>query len=305
MDRFDALQAFVRVVEAGSFTKAAQTLHMSKTTVSQLIQQLENRLRVRLLNRTTRKVQVTADGEAYYARVVRLLADLKDADASLSGGAAVPSGRLRVDAPSPFALMVLVPGLPEFHAQYPEIQLDLGVSDRMVDVIGDNVDGVIRGGELPDSTLIARRIAELPFGFYAAPAYLERVGRPAHPLELEAAPHRVVGFLSARSATVAPMVMEREGERVRLRGRYAVALDDGNACLAAGLAGMGVLCLPSYMAQESVKRGELATLFEDWRVEPMPLHLLLPPNRHISAKLRVFIAWVEARIARQAGIVSV
>ena len=129
MDRFNAMQAFARVVEAGSFTKAAQTLHMSKTTVTQLVQQLEARLRVKLLNRTTRQVKVTADGATYYERVVRLLADMEDADTSLSSAVASPRGRLRVDVPSPLARMILMPALPEFHARYPEIQLYIGVSD--------------------------------------------------------------------------------------------------------------------------------------------------------------------------------
>lgn len=130
MDRFDALQAFARVVEAGSFTKAAQTLHMSKTTVTQLVQQLEARLRVKLLHRTTRQVRVTADGAASYERVARLLADLEDADTSLSSASASPKGRLRVDVPSPLARMILVLALPSFHARYPEIQLDLGAARR-------------------------------------------------------------------------------------------------------------------------------------------------------------------------------
>ena len=126
MDRFDAMQAFARVVETGSFTKAADTLHMSKASVTQLVQQLEARLRVRLLNRTTRKVNVTADGAAYYERVIRLLADMDDAETSLSAAASAPRGRLRVDVPSPFASLILIPALPAFHERYPEIQLDLG-----------------------------------------------------------------------------------------------------------------------------------------------------------------------------------
>ncbi len=134
MDRFDAMQAFARVVETGSFTKAASTLHMSTTSVTQLIQQLEARLRVRLLNRTTRKVNVTADGAAYYERVVRLLAELDDAETSLSSASLAPRGRLRVDVPSPFACMLLIPALPAFYARYPDIQLTLGVSDRIVNV---------------------------------------------------------------------------------------------------------------------------------------------------------------------------
>ncbi|MFV6868421.1 LysR family transcriptional regulator, partial [Klebsiella pneumoniae] len=152
MDRFDAMRAFARVVEAGSFTKAAQTLHMSKTTVTQLIQQLESRLRVRLLHRTTRKLGVTPDGAVYYERVIRLLADMEDAENSLSSAAMTPRGRLRVDVPSPLARLILVPALPAFHARYPDIQIDMGVSDRVVDLIGDNVDCVLRGGQITDQS---------------------------------------------------------------------------------------------------------------------------------------------------------
>nr|WP_297357823.1 LysR family transcriptional regulator [uncultured Caldimonas sp.] len=293
MDRFDALQAFARVVEAGSFTKAAQTLHLSKTTMTQLVQQLEARLRVKLLNRTTRQVRLTAEGAAYYERVVRVLADLEDADASLLRASAAPKGRLRVDVPSPFALMILVPALPAFHARYPEIQLDLGVSDRMVDVIGDNVDCVLRGGELPDSSLVARRVGELGLGVYASPRYLERAGMPAHPRELDDTHHRIVGFLSTRHGKAMPIVMQHDGERVEIQGRYAVALDDGNAYLGAGLWGMGILCLPHYMARGHAARGELVPLFDGWHIDPMPMYVVLPPRRHMSAKLRAFIGWVD------------
>lgn len=303
MDRFDALQAFVRVVEAGSFTKAAQTLHMSKTTVTQLVQQLEARLRVKLLNRTTRQVRVTADGAAYYERVASLLADLEDADAGLSSALAVPSGRLRVDVSSPLACLILIPALPAFHAHYPEIQIDMGVSDRLVDLIGDNVDCVLRGGELGDSSLMARRVGELRFGVFASPDYLERAGMPKHPRELEEPQHRVVGFLRARSGQVAAIAMRRAGESVTVRGRYVVAVDDGNAYLAAGLAGMGVLSLPQYLAETHVAQGALVPLFDDWRIDAMPLYVVYPPNRHLSAKLRVFINWVAELMAQKAPVV--
>jgi DNA-binding transcriptional LysR family regulator len=299
MDRFDTLRAFARVVEAGSFTKAAQTLHLSKTTVTQQVQQLEARLRVKLLNRTTRQVKVTAEGAAYYERVVRLLADLDDADASLSGASASPSGRLRVDVPSPFARMVLAPALPDFHARHPEIQLDLGASDRMVDVIGENVDCVVRGGELSDSSLVARRIGALALGVYAAPAYLALAGRPAHPRELEGTHHRIVGYLSTRSGKVASLALRRGDEHIEVSGRHAVAVDDGNAYLAVGVAGMGILWLPHYMAAPHAAIGELLPLFEDWRIEPMPMYVVYPPNRHVSAKLRAFIDWVDELMARQ------
>ena len=304
MDRFDAMQAFARVVETGSFTKAAETLHMSKTSVTQVVQQLEARLRVKLLNRTTRKVNLTADGAVYYERVVRLLADLDDAETSLPGASAQPRGCLRVDVPSPFARTLLVPALPQFHALYPDIQLDLGVSDRIIDLIGETVDCVVRGGELTDQSLIARRIGDLRLGVYAAPSYLQRLGTPAHPLELEDSAHRVVGFLWARTGKALPYAMRRGSENLHLHGRYVVAVDDGNAYLAAGLAGMGVLWLPDYMAKAPVAQGDLVPLFEDWALEPMPMYVAFPPNRHISVRLRVFIEWVAELTAQHAPVID-
>ena len=298
MDRFDAMQAFARVVEVGSFTKAAETLHMSKTTVTQLVQQLEARLRVKLLNRTTRKVNVTADGAVYYERVLRLLADMDDAETSLSDASTRPRGRLRVDVPSPLASMILVPALPAFYRQYPDIQIDMGVSDRIVDMIGENVDCVVRGGEIKDQSLMARRVGDLQLGVFAAPSYLARVGIPAHPRELEDSPHRIVGFLWARTGKAVPYALHNHAERIQIKGRYALAVDDGNAYLAAGLAGLGILWLPKYMSNAFEARGELVPLFENWNLDPMPIYVAFPPNRHISIKLRVFIDWVAELMGR-------
>lgn len=297
MDRFDAMQAFVRVVEAGSFTKAADTLHMSKTTVTQLVQQLEARLRVKLLNRTTRKLNVTADGAAYYERALRLLADLHDAETSLSAASASLSGRLRVDVPSPLARLILIPALPDFHARHPELQLDMGVSDRVVDIVRENVDCVVRGGELTDLSLMARHVGDLQLRTYASPGYLAQAGTPEHPRDLEDSPQRVVGFLWARTGRPYRVSMTRGTEQLELQGRHVLAVDDGNAYLAAGLAGLGVLWLPDYMAGPHLPTGELVPLFEDWHFAPMPLYAAYPPNRHVSAKLRVFIDWVAELMA--------
>ncbi|WP_368639775.1 LysR substrate-binding domain-containing protein [Castellaniella ginsengisoli] len=304
MDRFDAMLAFARVVETGSFTKAAETLHMSRTSVTQSVQQLEARLRVKLLNRTTRKVRVTADGAAYYERVVRLLADMDDAETSLSGAASLPRGRLRVDVPSPFASLILIPALPAFQARYPDIQLHLGVSDRVVDLIDENVDCVVRGGEITHQSLVARHVGDLPLGVYAAPAYLAHAGQPAHPGDLQVHPHRVVGFSLSRTRRVFPCTLKRDGVSIDVQARQALVVDDGNAYLAAGLAGIGVLWLPAYMARAHVGRGELVPLFADWRIDPMPMHIAFPPSRHVSAKLRVFIDWIVELMARHAPVIS-
>ena len=304
MDRFDAMKAFVRVVEAGSFTKAALTLHMSRTTVTQLVQQLEARLRLKLLNRTTRQVNVTEDGAAYYQRIVRVLAELEDVESSLPGASAAPHGVLRVDVPSPLATLILIPALPQFHAKFPDIQFDLGASDRKVDLIGDNVDCVVRGGAMTDLSLAARHVGDLALGVYAAPAYLERAGTPRHPAELQEDAHRIVKYRWSGSGDGYPYAMRKGGESVKLQGRHILTIDDGNAYLAAGLAGLGVLWLPAYMAQAHAGKGALVPLFEDWRSEPMPLYVAYSPHRHVSRKLRVFIDWVAELMAQHAPVAA-
>ena len=257
---------------------------------------------MKLLHRTTRSVQLTADGAAYYPRVVRLLADLEDADASLSSAVAAPRGRLRVDVPSPLASLVLIPALPAFHAQYPDIQLHLGVSDRVVDIVSDQVDCVVRGGTVTNPSLIARHVGDLALRVYAAPSYLQRCGAPQHPTELEGPHHHTVGFVWARTGKPMPFAMRRGHEQVQAQGRYVCAVDDGNAYLAAGLAGLGVLWLPDYMAKPHVAGGTLVPLFADWQMDPMPLHVAYAPHRHVSAKLRVFIDWVAALMAEHAPL---
>lgn len=292
MDRFEAMRAFARVVETGSFTRAAQTLQISRTTATQLVQQLEAHLRLRLLNRTTRRVSVTADGAAYYPRIARLLAELEEVEGGLGDAATQPRGRLRVDVPGPYARLRLVPALPDFQARYPEIQLDIGVSDREVDVIADNVDCVIRGGTPADPALVARPLAALPIGFHASPGYVQRFGLPTDPRALQGPDHHMVGFLSPRSGRARVFVAQRGDERVEVQGRYTVGFDDGNAYLAAALAGLGVVALPSYMAEPHMARGELLPVLPDWQLPPMPMHVMFPPNRHMSQRLRVFIDWV-------------
>nr|WP_314628924.1 LysR family transcriptional regulator [uncultured Janthinobacterium sp.] len=302
MDKLDAMRVFVRVVETGSFTRAAQSMHMSRTSVTQLVQQLEARLRLKLLNRTTRKVNVTADSAAYYERIVPVLATLDEIETSLPGAAALPRGQLRVDVPSPLASMLLVPALPQFSARYPDIQLDMGASDRMADVIGDKVDCVIRGGEVRDQSLVARHIGDLQLAVYAAPGYLARAGTPSHPQQLQEAQHRIVRFRWGRDGSF-PAVMQQGGARVTVEGQHILSIDDGNAYLAAGLAGLGVLWLPDYMARPHVAAGALLPLFEAWQMAPMPLYLAYPPNRHVSKKLRVFIDWVADLMALHAPVV--
>jgi len=300
MDRLQAMQAYVRVVEAGTFTKAADSLDLPKATVTRLIQTLETHLRTKLLNRTTRRVTVTPDGAAYYERAMRLLSDLEELEGSMSQARMTPRGRIRIDVPGVVGRGMIIPHLPDFHAKYPDIQIEMGVSDRPVDLIGDNVDCVIRGGELTDQSLVARRIGEFRFITCATPEYLRRHGTPAHPRELGEAPHRMVGYFSARTGKVVADTFRRGDEVVDVVGNHVVAVNDADAYLSAGLAHLGAVQVTCFMAGALLKRGELVRILEDWDTDPVPVYVVYPPNRHLSSKLRVFVDWVVELIGREA-----
>ena len=199
--------------------------------------------------------------------------------------------------PAPLASLVLVPALPEFQARYPDILLDLGVSDRKVDIIDQNVDCVVRGGELTDLSLRARHVGDLCLGVYAAPSYLARVGTPESPQEVDGSGHSVIGYRGARIGTPLPQSLRKGDVRIDVRGRTVLMVDDGNAYLSAGVAGLGLLWLPTYMARAALARGELVQLFDDWEIDPMPLYIAFPQSRHVSRKLRVFIDWVVELLA--------
>lgn len=295
MDRYAAMQAFVRVADTGSFTRAADSLQVSRSRLTQWVQQLEAHLQVRLLNRSTRKISLTADGERYHQRARQLLAELEDLEGSLSSARHSPRGRLPVDVAAPLARGLLIPALPDFFARHPQIQLELGVSDRKVDLIDQHVDCVIRGGQLRGDALQARHLADLPLGLYASPAYLARTGVPTHPQQLEQLPHTWVGF----AGQTAGVAVTCGSERLQLHGHQRLGVDDGNACLAAAVAGLGVACFPAYMAAKAVAEGQLQALLANWQCPSMPVYLAYAPNRHVSHALRAFIDWVVALMAAQ------
>jgi LysR family transcriptional regulator for bpeEF and oprC len=299
MDRFQAMQVFARVVEAGTFSKAADSLNLPKPTVTRLIQALEAHLDTKLLNRTTRRVTVTADGAAYYDRALRLLSEIDELESSMSRAKRNPKGRLRIDVGAPVAQLLLIPALPDFYARYPQIQIDLGVSDRPVDLIGENIDCVLRAGELTDQSLVARRIGEFHSIICASPAYLKRHGTPLHPTDLESDDHVVVNHFSHRTGRIYPFFFTNEqGERLEVHGRHTLSVNDSNALLASGLAGLGVIRTSTFMAQMHIGAGALVPLLLDWCADSVPIHVVYPPNRHLSAKVRVFVDWVAELFAR-------
>lgn len=298
MDKFAAMQAFVRVVEAGTFTKAADSLNLPKPTVTRLIQMLETHLQTKLLNRTTRRVTVTADGAAAYDRALRLLSEMDELESSMSRAKANPRGRLRIDVGAAVAHLLLIPALPDFHARYPDIQIDLGVSDRPVDLIGENVDCVLRAGEITDQSLVARRIGEFHTILCATPDYVKRRGIPRHPNDLEGDAHRVVSYFSHRTGQPYPLTFTKAGERLELSPRYVLSVNDSTANIAAGLAGLGIVRTTTFQARTHIDNGTLVPILLDWCADSIPLYVVYPPNRHLSTKLRVFVDWVAELFAR-------
>ncbi len=290
MNKLQAMEVFIQVVDAGGFSRAAENMQLPKATVSTLIQQLETALSVKLLHRTTRQVTVTADGAAYYERCLQILTDVKEAEESLSRTRLSPSGRLRVDTPTGLSSEILVPALPAFFERYPDIQLELGCSDRPVDLIEEGVDCAVRGGHLVDSTLIARRIGVLNFLTCAAPAYLEKYGTPQHPRDL--ARHRCVNYFSAKTGKIYDWDFNRDGERIEVPMPGVIALNDSNAYVQAGLAGLGVIQMTDYLLDRHVGDGRMVQVLGDWSTDPLPVHIVYPQNRHLSAKVRVFVEWV-------------
>lgn len=291
MNQLLAIRVFGRVVEAGSFTRAADTLDMPNATVSKLVQELEAHLGVRLLQRTTRRVSVTPDGQLYYEKTALILSSLEDVDSSLNVARGKPRGHLRIDVGGSTARDVLIPALPDFLARYPDIRIDLGVSDRAVDLVGDNVDCVIRGGALDNSSLVARAVGQAAMVTCATPAYLKQYGTPAYPDELKNG-HRLVSYVSSQSGRAMPFRFYRDGEATELKLEHRVGVNESNAHLAAGLAGMGIIQTFAYAAGPALRERKLVEILKKWRPQPYPFHVVYPHNRHVTQRLRVFIDWL-------------
>ncbi|MEJ8810830.1 LysR family transcriptional regulator [Variovorax ureilyticus] len=300
MDRIAAMNAFVRVVEAGTFTKAADTLDVPNATVTRLIQSLEEDLKVRLLHRTTRSVTVTPEGASYYERVVRLLADLSDIESSTRLSQGKPSGKVRVEAAAAIGAAVIVPALADFYRLYPDVEVELGVGNRRTDVVAEGIDCAIRAGEVSEQFMVARRIGSFKFTTCASPAFLEAHGTPSSPDELAARP--TVGMLSARSARAMTFRFFDDKNETELALQHRLVVNDTNSYVAAGVAGLGVIQAPDYAVREAIRAGQLVPLLADWCTPTIPVHVLYAPNRYLSAKVRVFIDWTIALFDRHESL---
>ncbi|WP_420997991.1 LysR substrate-binding domain-containing protein [Cupriavidus sp. 30B13] len=296
MDQLLALRVFIRIAEAGAFSRAADALNMPRPTVTKLVQELESHLGVKLLQRSTRRVTVTAEGAAYYERAVRLVGEVEDMDALVAHSRAQPRGRLRIDIGSSLANLILIPALPDFRARYPDIQLHLGVGDRPVDLIGEGVDCVIRAGALADTSLVARRLAEFDYVTCASPAYLAARGLPTHPRQLEQG-HSLISYFSSLTGKPRALRFHRNDEAFEISRGTMVAVNESTARLTALLAGLGISQTYGFMAHPHIARGALVPLLQEWNRPPHPLNLLYPSRRHVPAKLSVFADWVAGIFA--------
>jgi DNA-binding transcriptional LysR family regulator len=296
MERFDAMRAFTRIVERRSFSKAADDLGLPRSSVTDAVRQLEARLGVRLLHRTTRQVSPTLDGEAYYQRCLRLITDLEDAEGAFVG--AKPAGLIRVDVHGTQARHFLLPGLSRFWEMYPDIRLHFGEAHQPMDVVGEGFDCILRAGELKDSALIKRRIALLDRGVFASPAYIGQRGRPKTLEDLEG--HQMIGLLAPDAIEIAPLIFQIGAitRRIVLPAMMTVTGPETN--VAAACLGLGIIQVPRYRAASELANGTLVEVLPDIPSAQLPVHVLYPHRHQLSPRVSVFIEWVEQQFRKRA-----
>jgi len=299
MDRFDAMRAFVQVLESGSYTKAAQQLNLHKATVSQQIQQLEDKLGARLLTRTTRSVTPTEEGQAYYRHACNILQQVDEVETLLRKGTSAPAGHLRVDVPAAMGRLVFAPEIRGFLERYPNITIELGCTDRAVDLVQDGVDCALRGGSLPDSRLSSRWVGDLRFVLCAAPHYIEHHGMPGTPEDL--ARHRQIGYVLASTGKVRPVALVKDGRKAEFDVPARFVTTDSAVVLGAGLDGLGLVVLAEFVASHYLTSGALVRALPGWQCPSLPLHLVTPTTRKRAARVQAFMDWAHALLLRRMG----
>lgn len=288
MDRLDAMQLFVRIVERGSFTLAAHDAGVPRSTVTQVIKRLEERLGVRLLQRSSRHVSPTLDGEAFYRRCLTILSDVEDAEGAFGG--AKPKGLLRVDAQGKIFRHFLLPRLPEFLERHPDLRLHVSEGDRFIDPVREGVDCVLRVGNLTDSAVIARRVAMLDEVTVASPSYLSRYGTPTDPDDLDG--HICVGFLATPAGRIMPFEFVQDGVVREISIPSIVSVSATESLTPVCRLGLGLIQAPRYGLEQDLTSGVLATVLDDYAPTPTAVSLLFPSNRQLSPRVRVFADWV-------------
>jgi DNA-binding transcriptional LysR family regulator len=294
MDRLDVMRLYTRIVDRRSFTLAAQDSEVPRSTATQVIKELETRLGVRLLQRTTRSVRSTLDGEAYYQRCVAILGEIEEAESAFRD--AKPRGLLRVDVHGTLARHFVLPALPTFLAEYPDLQLQMSEGDRLVDLVREGIDCVLRVGDLRDGAMIGRRVAMLTEVTCASPVYLARHGIPATLAELEG--HVAVAFMSSATGAALPLEFTVEGALMSRVLPATVTVAAAESYVAAARLGLGLIQVPYYHVAADLGAGSLIEVLEQHRPSSTPVSLLYPHRRQLSLRVRVFIEWLVREFAK-------
>jgi DNA-binding transcriptional LysR family regulator len=298
MDKLTSLRAFVKVVEAASFSEAGRRLRLSRSAVSKYVAELEEELGVQLLSRTTRRVTPTENGQAYFERALAVLADLDAADRAVAQLQATPRGLLRVNAPMSFGTMQLGPAIAAFMRQYPELQIQLALSDEHVDPVQEGLDVTLRIAELESSSLIARKLMPVERVVCASPGYLKQHGTPTHPNELRDHACLTYGYLSTGNQW---KLTGKDGDHW-INPRWTLCANNAEVLRDAAVAGRGIALLPVFIAQAALASGKLQPFLADYTAPPLALYAIYPPTRHLAVKVRLFIDYLVETFAKpQAG----
>ncbi|MFT0737161.1 LysR family transcriptional regulator [Ralstonia wenshanensis] len=293
VNRFGEMEVFVRVVEEGGFSAAARACRMTPSAVSKLVARLETRLGARLVNRSTRRFQLTPEGMAFYERSVTVLADLDEAEREASAGAQ-PSGRLRINANVPVGTHLLLPIVPAFLACHPEVSLDIALTDRVVDLLEDRTDVALRSGPLKSSRLVARKLGQTRLMVVASPAYLARAGTPRTPADL--ANHNCLAFSYVRAGNAWPFI--KRGRRTESTPHGNTQLSDGEALRAVAVAGLGLARLAEFQVRADLEAGRLVPVLEDYNPgETEDIHAVyVGQGAHLPARVRAFLDFLVAHV---------
>ena len=292
MDRLAALEAFARVAETGSFSAAARGLNLSKSLISRQVSALEAELGARLISRTTRSLTLTEAGRGYYEQVTRILAQMEEADLSVSQLQATPRGRLRVNAPMSFSLLRLAPALPDFLALYPEIEVDMVMNDRRVDLMEEGFDLAIRIGRLADSSLVARKLGAMQRYIVASPAYLAERGTPKVPADLR---HHACLCYSNADTIDEWRFCEPDGRPISIEVKGRVRANNGDLLRIAALRGLGFVDLPNFLVAGDIESGALVPVLQDYVKQDGGVYAVYPHARYLPPKIRVFIDFLAER----------
>lgn len=294
----EAMAIFAKVVEARGISAASTDTGLSAPTISKALARLEQRLGARLFNRSSRRLVLTEAGRDLADHAARLLAEAEAAEAALVAQSASPRGTVRLAAPMSFGVREVAPLLPAFLAAYPDVSIDLHLADALVDIVGDGFDMALRIGALPDSSLVARRLAPVPGLTVAAPSYLARRGRPSHPAELAGHDCFAYAYLRTRDAW---HFANEAGETVTVRPSARLRVNNGDALLPAVVAGMGIAGLPEFLAREALADGRLERILPEWQSLVSSLYLLMPPGRPRPARVQVLADFLAERLSRREG----